>query len=191
MISVVPITLGWRAAQKNPQFGIPEFGVNMSSIIKKTHSVVSQQQHNIAVIKNNFVHLCANEGLCRSFVSKNFPYPYPNQYRQVSISVSVVISCLVSGAWRSQKIKYKPQTKRAFICHIGEVCRLSCYKSAKYFVIFCPLLLWHFMILPLFDPLWKVPTYNTFLVSSHLGLEYYVVVFRCEASLKVGLSTCR
>ena len=83
MISVVPITLGWRAAQKNPQFGIPEFGINMSSIIKKTHSVVSQQQHNIAVIKNNFVHLCANEGLCRSFVSKNFPYPYPNQYSQV------------------------------------------------------------------------------------------------------------
>ena len=98
MISVVPITLGWRAAQKNPQFGIPEFGINMSSIIKKTHSVISQQQHNIAVIKNNFVHLCANEGLCRSFVSKNFPYPYPNQYRQVSISVSVVISCLVSEA---------------------------------------------------------------------------------------------
>ena len=64
IISVVPITLGWRAAPKNPQFGIPEFGINMSSIIKKTHSVISQQQHNIAVIKNNFVSDCL-KGLSR------------------------------------------------------------------------------------------------------------------------------
>ena len=88
MVSVVPITLGWRAVPKNPQFGIPEFGINMSSIIKKTHSVVSYQ-HNVTAIMNDFVHLCGNEGLCRSFVSKNFPYPYPNNNRQVSIIAPV------------------------------------------------------------------------------------------------------
>lgn len=89
MVSVVPITLGWRAVPKNPQFGIPEFGINMSSIIKKTHSMVTQQHKITATIKNNFVHLCGNEGLCRSFVSKNFPYHYPNKYRQVSIIAPV------------------------------------------------------------------------------------------------------
>ena len=68
-----------------PQFGITEFGINISSIAKRTRDTQHFfereyfTQHFIKYAFLTFLKRCEEEGVCRSFVSKNFPYPYPNQ----------------------------------------------------------------------------------------------------------------
>ena len=98
LLSVPPITTLFGSHTFNnwdetglsiPQFGIAEFGINISSIAKRTrdtqHSFEREYftQRFIKYAFLTFLKRCEEEGVCRSFVSKNFPYPYPNQYRQV------------------------------------------------------------------------------------------------------------
>ena len=97
MLSVPPITtlFGSHTFIKNnkkglsiPQFGIAEFGINISSVAKRTRDTqhsFEREYFTQRFIKYAFLKRCEEEGVCRSFVSKNFPYPYPNQYSQVNI----------------------------------------------------------------------------------------------------------
>ena len=96
LLSVPPITTlfgshTFETGLSIPQFGIAEFGINISSIAKRTRDTQHFfereyfTQHFIKYAFLTFLKRCEEEGVCRSFVSKNFPYPYPNQYRQVNI----------------------------------------------------------------------------------------------------------
>ena len=91
LLSVPPITTlfgshTFKTGLSIPQFGIAEFGINISSIAKRTRDTqhsIENEYFTQRYIKYAFLKRCEEEGVCRSFVSKNFPYPYPNQYRQV------------------------------------------------------------------------------------------------------------
>ena len=67
----------------------------------------------------------------------------------------------------------------AFIWHIEEVCRLNGYKTTlqKFFIFFSPFLLDNLWFCP-FWPSLQHPTltYDTFLESAHLALQYYARV---------------
>ena len=113
MLSALPITTLGQLLQSDYSFdmgslGIAEFGINISKIAKRTrdmgtHQVLREREESF--VKWAFLKRCREEGFCRSFVSKNFPYPYPNQYKQVNVYKAVSTTPLLFQCYYLKVVK--------------------------------------------------------------------------------------